>query len=330
MSGLVPRRPDGSRSEGSDRLTWLPGLLAGGLLGLLGLLMGLGLLLVGEGVALAADVTISDGAGVLDQGRIQREGAKLAYPLAIYTTNAFSGSQEDFEGYARGKVSEGRLIVLAIDTVHRWVYIEAGEEVPLSDSEAEEAYNAFKENYHNGDYTGATLAAIRSLEASLTETSSAQASGSGEASLTETPSSQVSGEEGVSSPAQSFDWSRVAFPLCFPCAMIVVFICSVFASASGVESTRRRSAYRNIDRQRYSNLFWAGTPWTSGGDSFGGSSGGSFGGDSGFGGSSGSSFGGDSGFGGSSGGSFGGDSGFGGSSGGSFGGDSGGGAGGSF
>ncbi|MBX5448508.1 hypothetical protein [Thermogemmatispora sp.] len=140
-------------------LSWLRPLLAL-------LLTGLLLLLTGTTV-LAESVTISDGAGVLDKARVQSEGAKLPYPLAIYTTNSFSGSQADFEARTQSHVTNSRLIVIAIDTVHHWMYIKSGSQVPLSHSAAEDAYNAFKDNYNNGDYTGATLAAIRSLESSL-------------------------------------------------------------------------------------------------------------------------------------------------------------------
>ncbi|MBE3568526.1 MAG: hypothetical protein IMW90_22665, partial [Thermogemmatispora sp.] len=117
--------------------------------------------------ALADSVTISDGAGVLDKGRVQSEAAKLPYPIAIYTTNSFTGSQADFEARTQSHVTNSRLIVIAVDTVHHWMYIKSGSQVPLSSSAAEDAYNAFKDNYNNGDYTGATLAAVRSLDDSL-------------------------------------------------------------------------------------------------------------------------------------------------------------------
>ncbi len=134
------------------------------------LLVGL-LFFMGAASALADTVYISDQAGVLDDARIQSEGANLAYPLAIYTTNSFSGSQTDFEARTQSHVTSSRLIVIAIDTVHHWFYIKAGSQVPLSNSAAEDAYSAFKSNYNNGDYTGATLAAIRSLEGSLSGSS---------------------------------------------------------------------------------------------------------------------------------------------------------------
>jgi hypothetical protein len=141
------------------------------------------LLFIMAGTALADSVTISDGAGVLDQARIQSEGAKLPYPLAIYTTNSFTGSQAEFEARTQSHVTSSRLIVIAIDTVHHWFYIKAGSQVPLSNSAAEDAYNAFKNNYNNGDYTGATLAAIHSLESSLSSAGEAGGASSGGSGL---------------------------------------------------------------------------------------------------------------------------------------------------
>ncbi|WP_069804207.1 hypothetical protein [Thermogemmatispora onikobensis] len=277
---------------------------------LLGLLLAMGLLLAGGRVALAESVTVSDRAGVLDVARVKSEGAKLPYPLEVDTTNSFSGSQADFEGYARGRVSAAELlIVIAIDTVHRWVYIESGNAVPLSDSEAEDAYTAFKEHYRDGSYTGATLAAIQSLEESLT-------------GLTET--SSPDGSSG--SVNQGFDWTRVVWPGCFCISTVAIFFLAVGAAANE-DAARQRRRYRGgksstgFGRSSYGGGFsgtGGGAGW--GFSDSGGSAGGSF---SDSGGSAGGSF---SDSGGSAGGSF---SDSGGSAGGSFS-DSGGGAGGSF
>ncbi|WP_156025232.1 hypothetical protein [Thermogemmatispora carboxidivorans] len=272
---------------------------------LLALLLAMGLLLAGGRVALAESVTVSDGAGVLDVARVKSEGAKLPYPLEVDTTNSFSGSQTDFEGYARGRVSAAeRLIVIAIDTVHRWVYIESGNAVPLSDSEAEDAYTAFKEHYRDGSYTGATLAAIQSLEKSLTVTS---------ATVTSEP------DESSGSVNQGFDWTGVAWTGCF-CISTVALFFLVIGAAANEDAARRRRGYRGGE----SSTGFGASSW---GSSYGGGfsdSGGSIGGGfSDSGGSAGGSF---SDSGGSAGGSF---SDSGGSAGGSFS-DSGGGAGGSF
>ncbi|MBX5458312.1 MAG: hypothetical protein IRZ31_15570, partial [Thermogemmatispora sp.] len=220
---------------------------------LLALILAIGLLLAGGQVALAESVTVSDGAGVLDVARVKSEGAKLPYPLEVDTTNSFSGSQADFEGYARGRVSAAeRLIVIAIDTVHRWVYIESGNEVPLSDSEAEDAYTAFKENYSEGGYTGATLAAIQSLEESLTVTSSSE-------------------EVSSASTNQGFDWTLVAWPGCF-CGSVAVICCFVLGTAANEGAVQRRRGYR---AGQTSAGFWN-SSYGGGGSDSGGSAGGSF------------------------------------------------------
>ena len=115
---------------------------------------------------LAATVNISDQARVLDQNRVRSAAQSLPYPVNIYTVNNFTGTSSDFDQQARSRISSPNLIVIAIDTVHHHLTIVGGSKVPLSDSQYNEAINAFRSNYGSGGYTGATIAAINALESS--------------------------------------------------------------------------------------------------------------------------------------------------------------------
>lgn len=113
-------------------------------------------------------VGISDPVGVLNRNQVVSEGAKLPDPLNIYTTNTFSGSAASFvQRTIAAHLTSKRLIVIAIDTAHRFLAIVNGSSVPLSKTQDSSAGTAFKNSFHNGDFTGATIAAIKSLESSL-------------------------------------------------------------------------------------------------------------------------------------------------------------------
>lgn len=112
-------------------------------------------------------VTINDQAGVLDVGKVRAEAAKFPEPLLIYTTKTFSGDQDALNQSTRAQLTTQDTIAIDIDTLHRHLSIESGTDVQLSDSQASDALSAFKDNFHAGDYTGATIAAIDSLQAAL-------------------------------------------------------------------------------------------------------------------------------------------------------------------
>jgi serine/threonine protein kinase len=112
-------------------------------------------------------VRIYDQAGVLQANEVQSEAAKLPYPIDIYTVNDFSGTTADFNQRTRSQVTSSRLMVIAIDTVHRHVYVTGGPDVPLKSEQYQSAANSFVRNFQNGGYTTATIAAIRSLQNSL-------------------------------------------------------------------------------------------------------------------------------------------------------------------
>jgi serine/threonine protein kinase len=112
-------------------------------------------------------VHVYDQANVLQAGKVQSEAAKLPYPIDIYTVSNFSGTTTEFNQRTRSQVTSSRLMVIAIDTVHRHVYVTGGPDVPLKTDQYQSAANSFVSNFQNGGYTTATIAAIRSLQNSL-------------------------------------------------------------------------------------------------------------------------------------------------------------------
>ena len=115
----------------------------------------------------ANTVIIKDQAGVLNTGRVETEGAKLPVLILIYTTKTFNGDQDALNQYTREQLPNQNAITIGIDTVHRHLSIESGTKVQLSDSQANDALSAFQNNFNGGDYTGATVAAIDSLQNAL-------------------------------------------------------------------------------------------------------------------------------------------------------------------
>src|SRR5947209_2161113 len=117
---------------------------------------------------MANTVRISDPVGVLNASKVSSEGAKLSYPLDIYTTNTYSGSATSFvlRTISAHLISKN-LIVIAMDTVHHYLAIVNGSSVPLAKSQDTDAGTAFKNAFHGGDFSGATIAAIQSLESAL-------------------------------------------------------------------------------------------------------------------------------------------------------------------
>jgi hypothetical protein len=144
--------------------------------GLLALIVSICLLFVTTTTVLAASVNINDQAKVLDQNKVRSAAQNLPYPVNIYTVNNFTGTSSDFDQQARSHITSPNLIVIAIDTAHHHLTIVGGSKVPLSNSQYNEAINAFRSNYSSGGYTGATIAAINALQSSL---SSGSGNGSG-------------------------------------------------------------------------------------------------------------------------------------------------------
>jgi hypothetical protein len=169
--------------------------------------------------SLADTVNISDKAGVLNTSQVQSEAANLSYPVNIYTMNNYTGSESAFNQEAVRTLNDAhnpRLIIIAIDTRNRFLAIVGGKEVSTANSVYNDAVNAFKNNFNGGDYTGATIAALQSLQSSL-----GGSTGSGNSS-------------GVSNSAASFS----LLPLCLIGLLILGLI--VVAGTLIMRSTRRR------------------------------------------------------------------------------------------
>lgn len=115
----------------------------------------------------ASAVTITDQAGVLDTGKVLTEARTLSNPVVILTTSTFEGDQDALNNAARGQLPTQDAIAIEIDTTHRHLSVESGTKVKLSDNQAGEAVNAFRDSFHEGDYTGATIAAIDSVRDAL-------------------------------------------------------------------------------------------------------------------------------------------------------------------
>ena len=136
---------------------------------LITLVTALCLLLATTPAAQANTVNISDPAGVLNTNQVRSEAANLPDPISIYTTKTFTGTSSDFDQRTRTHITSPNLIVIAIDTVHHHLAIVGGSNVSLSNSQYNDAVQAFKNAYssNGGDYTAATIAAIRSLRSSV-------------------------------------------------------------------------------------------------------------------------------------------------------------------
>src|SRR5581483_3134105 len=72
--------------------------------------------------------------------------------------------------HTAGHIDNARKIVIAIDTGNRYLAIAGGRSVPLTNSQYNDAVSAFSSSYANSGYTGATVAALRSLQSSLAAT----------------------------------------------------------------------------------------------------------------------------------------------------------------
>ena len=140
-----------------------------GYTGLLAVVLALGMLCIMPLVVLANTVNISDAANVLNVSQVRSEAANLPDPINIYTTSTFSGSNTAFDQQTRSHITSPNLLVMAIDTTHKHLYIAGGSSVPLSNSQYTDATNAFVSAFrsNNGDYTASTIAAISSLRSAL-------------------------------------------------------------------------------------------------------------------------------------------------------------------
>lgn len=115
-------------------------------------------------------VEVYDNARVLDVAQVQKAASSLPNPVAIYTTNTFRGTRTTFQQVAMQKLKGNPdLIVMAIDTGHRYLYIAHGSNVALSNAGIQRAISSFSARFDNGDYTNASIAALHALQRSIGE-----------------------------------------------------------------------------------------------------------------------------------------------------------------
>ena len=113
--------------------------------------------------------SVNDTAQILDQTRVCEAAQTLSYPITVYTTRASQNEDGDSNSQAQSLVTSTRLIVIAInlDSSHPHlrvhVSIVGGNEVPLNDSQYQQAMDAFNHVADSGDYTEATIEAIQNL-----------------------------------------------------------------------------------------------------------------------------------------------------------------------
>jgi len=184
------------------------------------------LLLFATVSAFASTVNINDEANVLNKSQVQSQASALSYPITIYTVNNFNGSNQAFSQRAANDIKNSNLIVMAIDTVNHYLVIDGGKSVPLSNSQYNDAVQAFKNSFGSGtsgNYTSATVAALQSLQSALS-------------------SSNTGSSVGNQNPTTSRGFfSNLAFaPICCIGLLIIAGI-AVFAFVRG----RRRSGMVN-------------------------------------------------------------------------------------
>ena len=96
----------------------------------------------------------------------KKRGEETALFFGHLYIEHFTGTQAQFSQQTLDNASGNPdLIAIDIDAIHRYISIGRGSDVPLTKSQISDASNAFVSYFHthNGDYTGASIAAIDSL-----------------------------------------------------------------------------------------------------------------------------------------------------------------------
>lgn len=219
----------------------------------------LSLALLTPWTARANTVAIDDQAHVLDVSSVQAEAAKLSAGVFIYTTTTFTGDQDALNQDARNRLPNQQTIDIGIDTVNRNVSVQAGTGVKISTDQAQNAVDAFINQFKTGGYSGATIAALDSLQTSLTGGSSEM-----------TPAGKV-----------------VLGIVLTLFVLLIVLVVRAFRrrlkNPPDKYTRQRRSAYRGSSSSHSSSDVWIGSSssWDSGsssggGGDFGGGAGGHF------------------------------------------------------
>ncbi|HEY7348633.1 MAG TPA: TPM domain-containing protein [Ktedonobacterales bacterium] len=208
-------------------------------LGVSALFAALGLLLIAAPTARAASVEVHDDAHVLNTEQVQNEAATLPDPIRIFTTNSFTGSADEFDQQTRDAVSDVNTLVINIDTVQRHIAIFGGKALPLTDSQYNDAVNAFRNAFGEGDYTGATIAAIDSLRDSLQSSSPNSGDNTGNTGTDPTNGDIGSGDPTTGIvPTTGTDFNPFNL-LLIPCIGFVIVIGLIAAIVGGSRSRRR-------------------------------------------------------------------------------------------
>lgn len=113
--------------------------------------------------------SVNDTGNILDQVRVCKAAQTLSYPIAIYSTRTLQKEDGDSGHQSQSLVTSPQLIVITInlDTSHPHlgvnVNIVGGSVVPLTDSQYNQAMDAFNRVANTGDFTAATIEAIQTL-----------------------------------------------------------------------------------------------------------------------------------------------------------------------
>lgn len=122
-------------------------------------------LLLCTATAWAGPVTINDDAKVLDATQVTNAGNALPYPVQVFTTENNANDNAAFDKEAQSHVNGPTDIVIAINTKSRHLTIRTGRDSHIRNGAP--AVAAFKSAFGSGNYTGATVAALQSLNSAI-------------------------------------------------------------------------------------------------------------------------------------------------------------------
>ncbi len=130
------------------------------------------LLPLGINTVQAASVQIKDDARVLDVDQVHNTASKLSHPVSISTVRTFNGPKSDFVRSMEQALTDQNAIAIGISVEQRYLAIVAGKQVNLNAEQIAQARQEFAQAYGsnagaNGNYTAATLTALKSLQTSL-------------------------------------------------------------------------------------------------------------------------------------------------------------------
>lgn len=209
------------------------------LFGLFACSVALVLLAVTSVKVLADNVNIVDNAHVLDAAQVAGQASQLPYAVNIYTTKTFTGTTDAFDKFTTTLIgpNDSNLIVINIDTMHRHLAIDGGTQVPLSNDQYASAIQTFTQNFNNGDYTGATVAALQSLNTALAPPPDTNGY---------PPNGQIDPGQGQTFPNSGLDTSSV-MPFIFTASVIVVVLFIIRAATRSTlgPGSRRSTVARN-------------------------------------------------------------------------------------